>query len=148
VAAARKTKIRKVISSASGKPSTPELDALVFEMISRIADRWTMLVLEVLAEHGVLRFTRIREQVGNVSQRMLTKTLRQMEDDGFVTRTVHPVVPPRVEYELTPLGLSLGEAFCSVWMWAEKHHGEVARNRAARAARLTSPAPLSTRRGP
>jgi DNA-binding HxlR family transcriptional regulator len=132
VARARKTQPRKVISSASGKASTPELDALVFEMISRVADRWTMLVLEVLTEHGVLRFTRIGELVGGVSQRMLTKTLRQMEDDGFVTRTVHPVVPPKVEYELTPLGASLGEAFCGVWLWAEKHHAEVARHRAAR----------------
>jgi len=91
-----------------------------------------MLVLEVLAEHGVLRFTKLGQLVGDVSQRMLTKTLRQMEDDGFVTRTVHPVVPPKVEYELTPLGLSLGAAFCGVWEWAEKHHADVERNRASR----------------
>jgi DNA-binding HxlR family transcriptional regulator len=121
-----------VFRSPKGTPSTAELDELVREMIARVADRWTMLVLEVLAEHGVLRFTKLGELVGNVSQRMLTKTLRQMEDDGFVTRTVHPVVPPKVEYELTPLGLSLGAAFCGVWEWAEKHHAEVARNRAAR----------------
>jgi DNA-binding HxlR family transcriptional regulator len=121
-----------VFSSPKGKLSTPELDELVQEMIARVADRWTMLVLEVLAEHGVLRFTKLGDLVGNVSQRMLTKTLRQMEDDGFVTRTVYPVVPPKVEYELTPLGLSLGAAFCGVWEWAEKHHAEVARNRAAR----------------
>jgi DNA-binding HxlR family transcriptional regulator len=132
VARTRRPPIRKVFTSPKGKPSTPELDALVLEMISRVADRWTMLVLEVLAEHGVLRFTKLGELVGNVSQRMLTKTLRQMEDDGFVTRTVYPVVPPKVEYELTPLGLSLGAAFCGVWEWAEKHHAEVARNRAAR----------------
>jgi DNA-binding HxlR family transcriptional regulator len=132
VARARKPQIRRVFTSPKGKASTPELDALVQEMIARVADRWTMLVLEVLAEHGVLRFTKLGELVGNVSQRMLTKTLRQMEDDGFVTRTVHPVVPPKVEYALTPLGLSLGAAFCGVWEWAEKHHGEVARNRAAR----------------
>jgi DNA-binding HxlR family transcriptional regulator len=121
-----------VFASPKGKLSTPELDELVQEMIARVADRWTMLVLEVLAEHGVLRFTKLGDLVGNVSQRMLTKTLRQMEDDGFVTRTVHPVVPPKVEYELTPLGLSLGAAFCGVWEWAEKHHAEVAQNRAAR----------------
>jgi DNA-binding HxlR family transcriptional regulator len=132
VARARKTQTRRVFSSPKGKVSTPELDGLVQEMIARVADRWTMLVLEVLAEHGVLRFTKLGELVGNVSQRMLTKTLRQMEDDGFVTRTVHPVVPPKVEYELTPLGLSLGAAFCGVWEWAEKHHAEVARNRSAR----------------
>lgn len=130
---ARKTPSpRRVFASPKGSPSTPERDALVFEMISRVADRWTMLVLEVLAEHGVLRFTKLGQLVGDVSQRMLTKTLRQMEDDGFVTRTVHPVVPPKVEYELTPLGLSLGAAFCGVWEWAEKHHADVERNRASR----------------
>jgi DNA-binding HxlR family transcriptional regulator len=62
---------------------------------------------------------------------MLTKTVRQMESDGLVKRTVHPVVPPRVEYELTELGKSLGEAFCGVWLWAEKHYDAVERSRAA-----------------
>ena len=76
-----------------------------------------------------LRFTRLKELVGEVSQKMLTKTLRQMEDDGFVTRTVHPVVPPKVEYQLTELGVSLGAAFCAVWVWAEKHQAELARRR-------------------
>src|SRR5437868_3141000 len=94
--------------------SSPEVDALVREVIGRVADKWTMLVLEVLAEHGVQRFSRLAELVGTISQKMLTKTLRQMESDGFVTRTIHPVVPPRVEYELTALGSSLGEAFCGV----------------------------------
>ena len=132
MARAQKARPRKLFTSPSGVQSTPELDSLVLEVISRVADKWTMVVLEVLAEHGVLRFTRVGELVGNVSQRMLTKTLRQMEDDGFVTRTVHPVVPPKVEYELTALGMSLGEAFCGVWKWAEKHHAEVARIRASR----------------
>jgi DNA-binding HxlR family transcriptional regulator len=61
---------------------------------------------------------------------MLTKTVRQMERDGLVTRTVHPVIPPRVEYELTALGHSLGEAFCGVWIWAAQHGGEIERARA------------------
>jgi DNA-binding HxlR family transcriptional regulator len=69
--------------------------------------------------------------VGGVSQKMLTKTVRQMERDGLVTRTVHPVIPPRVEYELTELGHSLGEAFCGVWIWAERHGEEIERARAA-----------------
>src|SRR5665213_1885079 len=101
--------------------SSPEVDALVQEVIGRVADKWTMLVLEMLAEHGVQRFTRLAELVGDISQKMLTKTLRQMESDGFVTRTIHPVVPPRVEYELTELGAGLGEAFCGVCLWAEKY---------------------------
>jgi DNA-binding HxlR family transcriptional regulator len=109
----------------------PRLEALVREIIERVADKWTMLVLEVLEEHGVVRFTRLGKLVGGVSQKMLTKTVRQMERDGLVTRTVHPVIPPRVEYELTELGRSLGEAFCGVWIWAERHGGEIERARAA-----------------
>lgn len=114
-----------VFESPEGTPSTPELDAVVMEVIGRIADKWTMCVLEVLAQNGVLRFTRIGELVGGISQRMLTKTLRQLEADGFVTRTVHPEVPPRVEYQLTELGHSLCAAFCSVWLWAEKHYARL-----------------------
>ena len=107
----------------------PELDALVREIIERVADKWTMLALETLAEHGRLRFTRLGDLIGGVSQKMLTKTLRQMEADGLVTRTVYPVVPPHVEYDLTPLGLSLGEAFCGVWQWAEQHRTAIQASR-------------------
>ena len=107
----------------------PKLEALVREIIERVADKWTMLVLEVLEEHGVVRFTRLGELVGGVSQKMLTKTVRQMERDGLVTRMVHPVIPPRVEYELTELGRSLGEAFCGVWIWVEEHSDEIERAR-------------------
>jgi DNA-binding HxlR family transcriptional regulator len=109
----------------------PKVEALVREIIARVADKWTMLVLEVLEEHGVVRFTRLGELVGGVSQKMLTKTVRQMEKDGLVTRTVHPVIPPRVEYELTGLGRSLSEAFCGVWVWAEEHGAEIERAREA-----------------
>jgi len=73
-----------------------------------------MLILEVLAEKGVLRFTRLRELVEGVKQKILTQTLRHMERDGLLTRSVHPVVPPKVEYKLTQLGLSLGAAFCGL----------------------------------
>jgi DNA-binding HxlR family transcriptional regulator len=106
---------------APAEQDNPELEALVREIIGRVADKWTMLALETLAEHGRLRFTRLGEHIGGVSQKMLTKTVRQMEADGLVLRTVFPVVPPRVEYELTTLGHSLGEAFCGVWIWAEQH---------------------------
>jgi DNA-binding HxlR family transcriptional regulator len=123
---------------------TPEIEALVREVIDRIADKWTMLVLDVLGEHGELRFTRLGDMVGNVSQKMLTKTLRQMERDGLVVRTVHPVVPPRVEYRLTTLGETLAEAFCGVWEWAIAHQKEIARARKTFDAR-TPHAPLETR---
>ena len=115
-----------------------ELDALVRGIIERVADRWTMLTLEVLADHGRLRFGRLAELIGDVSQKMLTKTLRQMEADGLVARTVYPVVPPRVEYELTPIGLGLGAAFCNVWLWAEKYRAEIEAARAAYAERNTA----------
>src|SRR5882762_1656861 len=119
----------KLAKSAPPAETDPKLEALVREIIERVADKWTMLVLEVLEEHGVVRFTRLGELVGGVSQKMLTKTVRQMERDGLITRTVHPVIPPRVEYELTGLGRSLGEAFCGVWVWAEAHGAEIARAR-------------------
>lgn len=111
--------------------TTPEVAALVDDLIGRIADKWTMIVLEALEEHGEMRFTRLSELVRGVSQKMLTQTLRAMERDGLVTRTVFPVVPPRVEYKLTELGRSLGAAFCGVWMWAEEHLAEVQGSRHA-----------------
>lgn len=116
---------------APPEETDPELDELVREIIGRVADKWTMLALEVLAEHGRLRFTRLGELIGGVSQKMLTKTLRQMEADGLVTRTVFPVVPPKVEYELTDLGMSLGAAFCGVWIWAEQHRETIRESRKA-----------------
>lgn len=99
----------------------PKIEALVNDLIGRVADKWTMIVLEVLDAHGELRFTQLARQVTGISQKMLTQTLRQMERDGMVTRTVHAVVPPRVDYRLTALGTSLGAAFCSVWIWAEEN---------------------------
>ena len=106
-------------------PADPRIAALVSDLIGRVADKWTMLILEVLTEGGEMRFTRIGEAVGGISQKMLTQTLRQMERDGLLVRTVHPVVPPRVEYRLTDLGNSLGCAFCSVWVWAEANLDQI-----------------------
>jgi DNA-binding HxlR family transcriptional regulator len=99
----------------------PKIEALVNDLIGRVADKWTMLILEVLAERGEMRFTQLGKLVGGISQKMLTQTLRLMERDGLVTRTVHPVVPPTVEYKLTELGLTLGAAFCGVWIWAAEN---------------------------
>jgi DNA-binding HxlR family transcriptional regulator len=122
-------KIRKAKKIVPPAVTDPKLEALVREIIERVADKWTMLVLEVLEEHGVVRFTQLGQLVGDISQKMLTKTVRQMERDGLVTRTVYPVIPPRVEYELTELGRSLGEAFCGVWIWVEEHGEEIAQAR-------------------
>jgi len=112
----------------------PAIEALVKDVIGKVADKWTMLVLEALQEHGTLRFTQLGRVVGGISQKMLTQTVRQMEADGLVRRTVHPVIPPRVDYALTPLGDSLSEAFCGVWVWAETHYDEIQRARRAFAA--------------
>jgi DNA-binding HxlR family transcriptional regulator len=103
----------------------PRIGALVNELIGRVADKWTMMVLEVLAEHGELRFTRLSDLMNGISQKMLTQTLRHMERDGLLVRTVHPVVPPKVEYRLSALGLSLGSAFCGVWVWAAENLDQV-----------------------
>ena len=101
------------------------VERLVTDLIGRVADKWTMLVLETLVEKGESRFTHISKSIPGVSQKMLTQTLRAMERDGLLTRTVHPVIPPKVEYRLTELGLSLSAAFCGVWIWAEKHLEQV-----------------------
>ena len=113
----------------------PAIEALVHDIIGKVADRWTMLLLEALEEHGTMRFTQLGRAVERISQKMLTQTLRQMEEDGLVRRTVHPVIPPHVDYALTPLGESLSAAFCGVWIWVEAHHGEILRAREAFAAR-------------
>ena len=111
--------------SNHAQPVSPELEALVTDIIAQVADKWTMQILEVLEEHGTVRFTRLGRHIGGISQKMLTKTLRQMEREGLVSRTIHPVVPPHVDYALTPLGSTLSEAFCGVWTWAAAYHRQI-----------------------
>lgn len=118
---------------ATPPPATVDrrLEQLVNELIGRVADKWTMLILEVLEEHGELRFTRIGRLVEGISQKMLTQTLRQMERNGLLIRTIHPVIPPRVEYRLTEVGQSLSAAFCGVWIWAETNMTRIEQAREA-----------------
>jgi DNA-binding HxlR family transcriptional regulator len=99
----------------------PKVEAMVHELIGRVADKWTLLIVEELEENGELRFTQLSRKIPGISQKMLTQTLRQMERDGLVHRTVHPVVPPKVEYRLTQLGHGLSESFCGVWRWVEEN---------------------------
>ncbi len=99
----------------------PRIEALVTDLIGRVADKWTMLILDALAEKGTMRFTQLGKAVDGISQKMLTQTLRVMERDGLVRRTIYPVVPPKVEYNLTGLGLTLSAAFCGVWVWASEN---------------------------
>jgi DNA-binding HxlR family transcriptional regulator len=107
----------------------PRIASLVKDLIGRVADKWTMLILDVLAENAPLRFSRLSESVEGISQKMLTQTLRAMERDGLVVRTVYPVVPPKVEYKLTDLGITLGAAFCGVWVWAANNMDSVEKAR-------------------
>ncbi len=86
----------------------PRIAALVNDLIGRVADKWTMFILEALTAQGEMRFTQLSRLIQGISQKMLTQTLRHMERDGLLTRTVHPVVPPKVEYRLQYLGWVLG----------------------------------------
>ena len=104
-------------------PSTlhvPEECRQVSEVLQRIGDKWTVLVVGELGG-GAKRFNEIRRSLGSISQRMLTLTLRGLERDGLVTRTVFPTVPPRVDYELTKLGRSLLEPVNGLGLWARQN---------------------------
>jgi DNA-binding HxlR family transcriptional regulator len=105
------------------------------DLLDRLAGKWSLLVVELLGR-GSRRFTELRTTVDGISQRMLTLALRQLERDGLVRRTVHPVVPPRVDYDLTPLGASLLDAVQPLVAWTRAHRDEIATARAAHDARL------------
>src|SRR6476469_5141676 len=108
----------------------PEDCRAVSEVLSRVGDKWTILVVSELG-NGPKRFNEIRRALGSISQRMLTLTLRGLERDGLVTRTVFPTVPPRVDYALTPLGATLHETIRSLVTWTETHQNQIAAARAA-----------------
>jgi DNA-binding HxlR family transcriptional regulator len=94
------------------------------QVLDRVGDKWSLLVI-VLLERGTRRFMELRRDIGPISQRMLTRTLRQLEQDGLVERTVYPTVPPRVDYTLTPVGQTLLDAVQPLVQWATDHRGEV-----------------------
>ncbi|MEU7893485.1 helix-turn-helix domain-containing protein [Nonomuraea sp. NPDC049152] len=112
-------------------------DCEVRQILDRIADKWSLLVIALL-ERRTMRFTELRREIDGVSQRMLTVTLRQLERDGLVQRTVHPVVPPRVDYALTPLGATLHEAIKTLVVWTEEHQNHIAVARSAYDARVAA----------
>jgi DNA-binding HxlR family transcriptional regulator len=102
----------------------PEQESLARVIVTQMAEKWTLWTMAVLAEAGgPLRFSRVMERVEGVSQKSLTKTLRQLERDGLVTRVVFAEVPPRVEYAMTGLGLEMLEQVHPLWMWAVKNVG-------------------------
>lgn len=98
-------------------------------ILGRVGDKWSILIVVLLGD-GATRFNEIKRSVVGISQRMLTLTLRGLERDGFVKRTHFPTIPPRVEYELTPLGRSLWKAVEPIGTWAQTHVSHVAKARA------------------
>ncbi|MGX1516331.1 winged helix-turn-helix transcriptional regulator [Streptomyces collinus] len=102
--------------------------AFVRQVLDRVGDKWSMLIIAVL-ENGPLRYTDLQRQIPGISQRMLTHTLRQLVEDGLVTRTAYAEVPPRVEYALAPLGRGLHEIVTQLIGWAADHHEEIRTHR-------------------
>lgn len=100
----------------------------VREILTRIGDKWSVLVIALLGD-GARRFSELRRSIEGISQRMLTLTLKGLERDGLVTRTAYPTIPPRVEYELTKVGRTLLKAVTPLHLWAEKHRGIIQESR-------------------
>jgi DNA-binding HxlR family transcriptional regulator len=124
--------------TGSGAPDIrATMSCEIRHLLDRLADKWSLLVVELLGDE-TLRFSDLRRQIDGISQRMLTLTLRNLERDGLVTRTVYPVVPPRVEYRLTPLGSSLLEAIAPLVAWTRAHRDDIAVAQAACATRTNS----------
>jgi DNA-binding HxlR family transcriptional regulator len=104
----------------SSKPCVMNAQCGSRKVLDRIADKWTALVIHALS-NGTQRTGELRRAINGISQKMLTQTLRSLENDGLVERKVYPVVPPMVEYSLTPLGRTLTEPLEAICNWAEKH---------------------------
>jgi len=112
-------------------------------VLEALASKWTLLVLSSLYKHGgTMRFNEIRRHLEGVTQKMLTQTLRALERDGLVSRTVYPTVPPRVDYTVTDLGTQVAEVFNTLGQWAEEHVHEILAARKAFDER-GEPAPIS-----
>ena len=112
-------------------------DCDVRQILDRIGDKWSLLVIALL-DNRCMRFTELKKTIDGISQRMLTVTLRQLERDGLVRRTVHPVVPPRVDYALTPMGSTLHTTIQALVTWTEAHQQEIAAARADYDVRLAA----------
>ncbi|HEX7883870.1 MAG TPA: helix-turn-helix domain-containing protein [Afipia sp.] len=112
------------INVTAGPEQLPGDCTVVGSILSRIGDKWSVLVIMLIGD-GPRRFNEIKRMVGGISQRMLTLTLRGLERDGLVTRTVFPTIPPRVDYELTELGHSLKEPVKHLGSWAFAHLSKI-----------------------
>ena len=121
------------VSGLAGGPST----CRAREVLQRVGDKWSVLVIDLLGQ-GTKRFTELHRAVDGITARMLTVTLRGLERDGIVTRTIHPVIPPRVEYALTPMGRTLLDTIGQLVTWTDSHLPEIEAARAAYDARHAS----------
>jgi DNA-binding HxlR family transcriptional regulator len=121
-------------------PGQPTAKCRVREVLGRIGDKWSIFIIFRLG-NGPLRFTTLKRAIDGISQRMLTVTLRGLERDGIVSRTMYPVMPPRVDYALTPLGHTLLDAVGALMAWADEHLVEVDAAREAYDARSPNDAP-------
>ncbi|WP_155337360.1 winged helix-turn-helix transcriptional regulator [Acrocarpospora corrugata] len=110
---------------------------MIRDVLDRVGDKWTLHVIFHLAD-GRKRFMELQRQIPAISQRMLTVTLRGLEEDGLVERTIYPVVPPRVDYELTPMGQTLLDTVRGLMAWTIEHLDDIESARAAYAARENS----------
>jgi DNA-binding HxlR family transcriptional regulator len=119
-------------------------DCEVRQILDRIADKWSLLAIALL-DRRPMRFTELRRQIDGISQRMLARTLRHLERDGLVDRTVHATVPPRVDYELTTLGATLHETIKSLVTWTETHQNEIAAARTAYDRRIAAEQEVAAR---
>jgi len=107
----------------------------VRDILNRIGDKWSILIVSVLGQFGTMRFNEINSMIGSISQKMLTVTLKTLQADGLVTRRIYPQVPPKVEYTLTPLGQSLLPAITTLAEWAIENMPAVVSSREAFAAK-------------
>jgi DNA-binding HxlR family transcriptional regulator len=108
------------------------------EVLQRVGDKWSVYVIDLLGQ-GTMRFTELHRTIDGITSRMLTVTLRGLERDGIVTRTIHPVIPPRVEYALTPMGRTLLDTIGQLVTWSRTHLPEIEAARAAYDARHSRP---------
>ena len=115
------------IPGADAAPRPPRgamTDCRAREVLHRVGDKWSVFVIDRLGQ-GSQRFSELRRSIDGITGRMLTVTLRGLERDGLVTRTIHPVIPPRVDYELTPMGTTLLQTIEQLIDWADSHVADI-----------------------
>jgi DNA-binding HxlR family transcriptional regulator len=129
-----KFKSGKLIDIGEGR-TIDTVNCPVRHVLDRIGDKWSTLIILILGDSGVMRFNEIGSAIGDISQKMLTATLRNLEADGLVSRKMYQEIPPRVEYELTELGRSLLPLIRQLEVWASEHFQSIKRNRNRYAAK-------------